>query len=76
MTQKADVLLYLQQHGQLTRATAFYRLGIAELSSRIGELEKEGWNIPRKPVTFKAKNGRKVRVMEYGRPIKNVFRYD
>ena len=75
-SQKTEVLRYLQQHGKMTRADAFYKLGVAELSSRIGELEKEGWEIPRQRASFTARNGRKVQVMEYGRPIKNVFRYD
>jgi len=69
-TQKQDLLDYLSQHGQITRGQAFYELGIAELSSRIGELESDGYYIPRKRVIVRARNGRKAAVMRYGRPIR------
>jgi len=69
-TQKQLVLDYLMEHGKLTRWTAFIELGVAELSSRIGELEQEGWLVPRGMVVVTARNGRKVSVMEYHEPIK------
>lgn len=69
-TQKESVLHWLKTYGKLTRWTAFQELGIAELSSRIGELESDGWLIPRKMITVRARNGRKVRVMQYGQPQK------
>ncbi len=67
-TQKVDIIERLRSHGRLTRADAFFELGVAELSSRIGELEAEGFVIPRKMITVWARNGRKTRVMEYRTP--------
>ena len=49
----------------ITRWTAVEELGICELSSRVGELEKKGCVIPRKPVGVINRWGEKVRVMLY-----------
>ncbi len=68
MTQKVDVLEHLNTYGSLTRLEAFTELGIAELSSRIGELEKEGFVVPRETIEVFARNGRKCRVTRYLRP--------
>ncbi len=70
MSQKADIIEWLKRHGTLTRAQAFRELGVAELSSRIGELETEGFEIPRKMIAVVARNGRRARVMEYRTPTK------
>lgn len=69
-TQKTDIIEWLRSHGSLTRAEAFYELGVAELSSRIGELEAEGFTIPRQMISVIARNGRKTKVMEYHRPTR------
>ena len=69
-TQKESVLHWLQTYGKLTRWTAMMELGVAELSSRIGEIESDGWLIPRKMISVTARNGKKVRVMEYMTPQK------
>lgn len=68
MTQKVDVIEYLRTHGSITRWEAFQYLGIAELSSRIGELTAEGFVIPRKSIEVIARNGRRVKVMQYLTP--------
>jgi hypothetical protein len=68
MSQKADIIEYLREHGSLTRWEAFTYLGIAELSSRIGELTKEGFEIPRKSIEVTARNGRVAKVMQYQTP--------
>lgn len=70
MTQKVDIIEYLQTHQSITRWEAFTYLGIAELSSRIGELTAEGFEIPRKSIEVTARNGRKVRVMQYLTPTR------
>jgi len=70
-TQKKDILYYLLMHGSITRMEAFDKLGICELSSRIGELEKDGWTINREWLRGKARNGRKWAVMKYLRPVMN-----
>ena len=69
-TQKELVLDWLKRHQKLTRWTAFRELGIAELSSRIGEIEADGWLIPRTMIEVTARNGRKAKVMEYRTPQK------
>jgi len=68
--QKQDVLDWLNRHGSLTRMEAFIELGICELSSRIGELERDGWIIPREWMDGRAKNGRRWRVTRYLRPYR------
>ena len=68
--QKQDLLDYLDQHGSVTRFQAALELGIMELSSRIGELEKDGWIVPREWQRGEARNGRKYAVMRYRTPYK------
>ena len=67
-TQKQDLKNWLDEKGKITRAEAFYDLGIAELSARIIDIESEGFIVPREMIEVKARNGRKCRVMQYGRP--------
>ena len=64
-TQKQDILNYLFSHGSITRMEAFENIGVCELSSRIGELEHDGWTIPREWLHGQAANGRKWSVMKY-----------
>ncbi len=64
MTQKQEILKWIRQHGSITRATAA-NLHIYELSSRIGELEKDGWTFTRKTLTGTNAYGRKWRCTEY-----------
>jgi len=66
MTQREEVLEYLRTHGSITRMESFINLGITELSSRIGEIERiDNVMIAREPITVKARNGRSVKVMKY-----------
>ena len=71
MTQKDEILRHIQTHGSITRAVAA-NLHIYELSSRIGELEKEGWTFYRKTITGTNAYGRKWRCTEYSNPVKEV----
>ena len=64
-TQKQDILDYLNAHGSLTRMEAFSELGVCELASRIGELEKDGHGFTRTWLEGKARNGRRWRVVRY-----------
>ena len=70
MTQKSDIVQYLKDKGSITRWEAFTYLGVAELSSRIGELTAEGFEIPRKTIEVVARNGRRVKVTQYLTPSK------
>lgn len=45
MTQQEEILQYLEENGHITRLEAACDLHIFELSSRIGELKKKGYNI-------------------------------
>lgn len=67
-SQKSDLLNYLISNGSITRFEAAFELGVMELSSRIGELEKDGWIVPREWKRGTARNGRAYCVMKYLRP--------
>lgn len=58
LTQQEEILLYLMENGSITRLGAACDLHIFELSSRIGELRKKGYNI---------KSTRMPAVNKYGR---------
>ncbi|MGI9353602.1 MAG: helix-turn-helix domain-containing protein [Rhizobiaceae bacterium] len=60
MSQKKDLLSYLKKNLPVTRAIAFNRLGISELSSRIGELQADGHVIEKQWLELPRK-----RVMQY-----------
>lgn len=64
-SQKDDLVNYMRIHGSVTRMEAFSDLGICELASRIGELEKDGHKIEREWVDGRAKNGRSWRIVRY-----------
>ena len=75
MTQKSDLLDWLlgderQGKGKITTMQAFVQLGVTQLSARVIELERDGWIIPRRTITVKAKNGRECRVTQYLRPVR------
>ena len=61
-----DLLNYLRtwDHG-ITRMEAFAELGICELSSRIGELEKKGYIFKKLWVKGRARNGRRYQIKRY-----------
>ena len=58
MTQQEEILKYLKDHGSITRLQAACDLHIFELSSRIGELTKKGYNITSARVSGVNKYGR------------------
>lgn len=64
-TQKQDILDWFRAHKTLTRMQSYTELGVCELSSRIGELERDGHKFHRKNVQGTAKNGRKYTITEY-----------
>ncbi len=66
MTQREEVLNYMRRHGSITRMESFLQIGVTELSSRIGEIERiDKIRIKRTPITIKAKNGKKVNITRY-----------
>ena len=65
-SQRHEVLQYMREHGSITRMESFLEIGVTELSSRIGEIERiDNIRIDREPITVKARNGRVVKVMKY-----------
>lgn len=64
-TQHDDILNYLRKYGTITPWQAFYDLGITKLATRISELRQAGYNIGKRRITVKARNGRETIVCEY-----------
>lgn len=67
MKQREEVLNFIQERGSITRAQAA-SLQIYELSSRIGELESEGWRFDRKTIKGKNRYGRVWKCTRYSNP--------
>jgi hypothetical protein len=65
ITQKGALLAYFRTHGSLTRRDAALYCGIYELSSRIGELEKDGHAIARTRESVETRFGGKSTVTRY-----------
>ena len=65
MTQKEEVLEYLNRHGSITSMQAFKHLGITRLAARISDLRKDRVPIGSKSIKVKARNGRVVNVSQY-----------
>lgn len=65
MTQKEEVLLYLQQNGSMTRLEAMSELGILNVTARIADLRKEGYNIKANLIAVKNKFGRTVKYADW-----------
>ncbi len=63
--QKDDLLEYLRKNDGITRPDSFYQLGMTNLSSRIMELEKDGYIFWRDKVTVIALNGKECSTMRY-----------
>lgn len=70
MNQREQVFEYLKEFGSITRMQAAGELGIFELSSRIGELEREGFEVPRETVKVPNRYGKQCRVTRYYAPTK------
>ena len=68
-TQKQEVLERIQRDGGITRAQAA-NMYIFELSSRIGELEADGWSFTKTPIHGKRPGGRAWRVIRYSDPVR------
>lgn len=65
MTQGERILQYMRDFGSITPMEAFRDLGITKLSTRVGELERQGHRIIRKPVDGINRYGEKTRYMSY-----------
>ena len=64
-SQPARLLAYLEQHNSITRLEAFNELGIANLWTRITDLERLGHFIEREDVRVPNRLGQEVIVTKY-----------
>lgn len=64
-SQKTMIINWLTTKAPLTPMDAIRHIGCTKLSTRCGELEREGFPIKRKPVMVKNRFGKMVRVMQY-----------
>lgn len=66
-SQKNDIIRYLEEHPEgITLFEAFLELGCSKLSTRIGEIIRDGWLIIDKtPEVRKYLNGKTKRFMRY-----------
>lgn len=69
MTQKEEIKEYLDTGKPLTRLIAATELFIFELSSRIGELESEGYLVSKKRVSKTNSKGKIKRFVEYKKVV-------
>lgn len=63
--QREEILKYIKQFGSITRFEAMRDLGVAELSSRIGELEAKGYAFNRTTERFTTRLGKKSHYTRY-----------
>ena len=68
MNQRNRIIRYLKDFGSITAYEAVSELGILQLSSRLGELEKMGYSFERERLTRKNRYGEKVTFMRYSFP--------
>ena len=67
MTQGEKILVYLDRYGSITPAQAWYDLGISKLSTRIGELIRDGEKIEKRMIPVRNRDEKSVYVMQYRR---------
>jgi hypothetical protein len=67
MTQRQLIAKYIDDFGAITPMDAFIDLGITKLSTRIGEMIKDGEQISKKTIHAKNRYGKKVHYMRYSR---------
>lgn len=63
--QHMQIMGYLERHGSITPMEAFENLHITKLSTRIGEMVREGAPIARAMQNVKKADGSSVRYMKY-----------
>ena len=65
MTQGEAILEYLKSHKTISPMEAFSELGITKLSTRVGELIREGHKIKKTPENGVNRYGESTRYMVY-----------
>ena len=72
MTQKQLILKYMKDFGSITPWESFSDLGCTKLSTRIGELIKEGVPIRKETVRTKNRYGKRTSYTKYSLGGKDV----
>lgn len=65
MTQKEQIIEYLEQHKTMTPIDAFYEIGCMKLATRVSELKRQGYDIETKMETYTNWKGQKKRYARY-----------
>lgn len=65
MTQKEQILDYLERFNTITPMEAFADLGITKLATRVSEMRREGIEFNIESVTSKNRFGKPVRFAKY-----------
>jgi biotin operon repressor len=65
VTQAQLILNYIAERGSITSLEAITQLGITQLSSRISELRRKGYNIEKVPERVKNRYGKSCTVLRY-----------
>lgn len=65
MTQREQIIDYLNQFGSITPMEAFADLGITKLATRISEMRKDGKEFKIETVTSTNRFGKKVHFAKY-----------
>ena len=68
--QKQALLYYLQETGPVDFVVAAQRLGISQLTARIAELRREGWDFSKATTSGKNKYGNHFQKRIYSNPRK------
>jgi len=71
-TQISDIFDWFNDHDSLTAIEAAVELGILQLSARINEIEKQGYEVPREDYTGKSRRGQTYSAKRYFRPVKRL----
>lgn len=65
MNQHQKILQYLKEQGSISPYDAFLKLGISKLATRISELRRDGYDIKKTLIVYKAIDGKTKRYMSY-----------
>lgn len=65
MSQKEEILKYMQSNGGITQLQATNSLGCTRLAARISDLRAEGHDIKKEMITVRKRFGGKARVARY-----------
>ena len=65
MTQREEILKYIEEFGSITPMEAYSELGITKLATRVSEMRRDGIAFKIEMVRRKNRNGRSVHFARY-----------